>query len=133
MDIEKKFRLPKEIANEWLEALRSGNYNQTHGTLYNPNMDAYCCLGVICRIKYPLHYLKSNGFNNKNNFEYAGIIEKDRNNPSCLKYDLKKIPKELKGTIKDNKLVSILTEMNDEKGYDFIEIADWIEKNVEFY
>jgi hypothetical protein len=33
---------------EWIEALRSGNYEQTQGALRKD--DKFCCLGVLCDI-----------------------------------------------------------------------------------
>lgn len=49
----KNFRLPKEFGIKWLEALRSGKYKQTNGTLCNideneknTNNVGYCCLGI---------------------------------------------------------------------------------------
>lgn len=35
-----------EIAQKWVEALRSGNYTQTTKTLRDDK--GYCCLGVLC-------------------------------------------------------------------------------------
>jgi hypothetical protein len=122
--VEKEFRLPKKFATEWLEALRSGEYKQGEGFLYQQEKNSFCCLGVACAIQYPKHYL----VDNEGHF-HAGIIEKREDQ---LKYDLKKIPFELKGSASNNNLVSILTGMNDD-GNDFLEIADWIEKNCQFY
>lgn len=34
----------------WLEALRSGDFQQTAGQLFSKTKNAYCCLGVACRI-----------------------------------------------------------------------------------
>ena len=122
---EKKYRLPKDFADEWLEALRSGKYNQADGVLYDSKYNEYCCLGVACRIKYPLHYLK--------NCEggYASLISVGLD-PYNVRYNLKKIPNELKGDCLDNDLVNKLTSMND-NGKTFSEIANWIEDNVELY
>lgn len=39
-----------EIKNRWIRALRSGEYNQATGTLYDPEQNGYCCLGVLCEI-----------------------------------------------------------------------------------
>jgi hypothetical protein len=119
----KDFRLPKEFATKWLKALRSGDYKQDSGGLYDGYSGGYCCLGVACRIEYPIHYLK----NNSGSDGYAGLIEKSKHH---LKFDLKKIPKELKG---GNTLVDKLTRLNDDENYSFKEIADWIEDNVELY
>lgn len=37
-----------EIKQEWIEALRSGDYKQTQEALKDQN--GYCCLGVLCDI-----------------------------------------------------------------------------------
>jgi hypothetical protein len=38
----------KRIRDAWLNALRSGEYTQTSGTLQFDT--SYCCLGVLCRV-----------------------------------------------------------------------------------
>lgn len=35
-----------EFKAKWVAALRSGEYTQGTGNLYNPYSDSYCCLGV---------------------------------------------------------------------------------------
>jgi hypothetical protein len=37
-----------EIKTRWVAALRSGDYAQGSGVLYNPDQNQYCCLGVLC-------------------------------------------------------------------------------------
>lgn len=37
----------KHIAERWVQALRSGQYQQGDGELH-PDLDSYCCLGVLC-------------------------------------------------------------------------------------
>jgi hypothetical protein len=120
---EKEYRLPKEFAEKWIIALRSGKYAQAEGTLYDPEKNGFCCLGVACAMNYPLYRLK-NRYG-----EFAIIINKSH---ADLQVDLKKIPRELKGIALNNELVEVLTRMNDD-GYPFDTIADWLEKNVEFY
>lgn len=39
----------KKIRDAWLDALRSGEYAQTAGTLQGDG-NQYCCLGVLCRV-----------------------------------------------------------------------------------
>jgi|ERR1044071_4550800 hypothetical protein len=46
-----------EIKQRWVDALRSGEYHQTDGMLfqYDPGLDApytesFCCLGVLCEL-----------------------------------------------------------------------------------
>lgn len=41
----------KANIRKWVQALRSGEYNQTKGALQD--VDGYCCLGVGCRIFIP--------------------------------------------------------------------------------
>lgn len=36
-----------KIKQEWLAALRSGNYKQGRECLYNPDNKSFCCLGVL--------------------------------------------------------------------------------------
>jgi hypothetical protein len=36
------------IAKMWVNALRSGEYQQGKGTLHNQDTNTYCCLGVLC-------------------------------------------------------------------------------------
>lgn len=38
-------RMPKELKQKWIDALRSGEYPQTVGTLCN--VSGFCCLGVL--------------------------------------------------------------------------------------
>jgi hypothetical protein len=123
--MEKQYKLPKEFGKKWLKALRSGDYKQATKTLYDPTTDGYCCLGLACKLEYPLYYLKSSSGG------YAGIISKGKQ-PDELKYNLKKIPKELLGLSGGSPLVRTLVNKND-KGESFVKIANWIEKNVELY
>lgn len=39
-----------DIKQLWIEALESGQYQQGHGQLYNPDTQCYCALGVLCQI-----------------------------------------------------------------------------------
>ena len=44
----KQYRLPREFAEKWIKSLRSGDYKQGRGGLYNESKNNYCCLGVAC-------------------------------------------------------------------------------------
>jgi hypothetical protein len=46
MDLTNK----KELKRVWVEALRSGKYKQTKGTLHNLNNGGFCCLGVAADV-----------------------------------------------------------------------------------
>ena len=42
-----------EIKQKWVDALRSGRYEQDtrSSLLYNSNSNSFCCLGVLCDIR----------------------------------------------------------------------------------
>ena len=40
--------MKREVAEKWVEALRSGQFKQGKGVL--KNQAGYCCLGVLCEI-----------------------------------------------------------------------------------
>ena len=42
--------MKKEIAEKWMETLRSGEYKQTKGKLANVDRTEHCCLGVLCEL-----------------------------------------------------------------------------------
>lgn len=95
-------KLPIEFKEKWLAALRSGEYKQCEGSLHS---DAgHCCLGVAEIVL---------GFESEDNEVLVGDY----------------IPNAIVGTAHDNKIVGILTNMND-NGKSFLQIADWIEANL---
>jgi hypothetical protein len=50
-------RMDPTIKAKWVAALRSGEYQQAHGTLRAPNAhNCMCCLGVLCDL-----YAKESG------------------------------------------------------------------------
>jgi len=101
---EKKYRLPREFAEKWVAALRSGEYKQSTKNLYN---DAgYCCLGVACKIE---------GISDDAMF---GVVYPN----------IKWVPEHLQY----NNLQIECANLNDQQHKSFPEIADWIEQNCEF-
>lgn len=110
---EKKFRLPKEFAEKWLAALRSGEYKQGKSLLCQTAHGAttYCCLGVagaVCGYKDDMLYGKI----------------------TILGDELPSVPQDLSSA---PELRNLLIGFNDRDGKSFEEIADWIEQNVELY
>lgn len=147
----KQFKLPKEFAEKWLKALRSGEYEQGADALKTVNEDnvCFCCLGVagdVCKLNDESYLISIPVFDNT--YNYNGLI-----------------PEEIIGEADKNDLVGILTLLNDginkynysvrisKKNYifrnhkleefnfesihvlrfTFNEIADFIEDNCEFY
>ena len=42
--------MKKEIADKWVETLRSGEYKQIKGKLASIERTKHCCLGVLCEL-----------------------------------------------------------------------------------
>lgn len=112
----KKFTLPREFAQKWVDALRSGEYEQCKDSLHNGV--GYCCLGVagICA-----------------GIDKDELLMKIRfcryEDPVLLKTDLIPIQLCFQSV---NGLDVKLSDLNDLLGKNFCEIADWIEENVNF-
>lgn len=111
--MEKKLQLPKEFAEKWVKALRSGEYEQGSEALHQNGK--YCCLGLACLVS---------------GHEYVGsegLID-------LRKYY--KVPPVLTDVYEDEEgkmpnLDQTLATMND-SGSSFKDIANWIEHNIEF-
>lgn len=97
--------MDKELKAKWIEALRSGKYQQTRAQLYREHATAtdpagYCCLGVLCKV--------------------APIAIDEP--VASMAYGT------LHGMLGD-KAVDKLWTMNDD-GASFVQIADYIEANL---
>jgi hypothetical protein len=92
-----------ELKARWIAVLRSGEYSQGTGKL--KSKDGYCCLGVLCMLKEP-RMINRYGFADAELGNYATIEE-------WIGHD-----------------TADLYQMNDSGCRSFVEIADWIEKNL---
>jgi hypothetical protein len=134
------------IAQQWVAALRSGNYMQGKGFLHNKDENTFCCLGVLCDM-----YVQEVG--NRDTFckerltadtklvtvfgDATGTLPDEvriwsgvHDDNGQFKYD-KPIPSKDASFYNDVE-TTLLTGMNDgEYGHDFTfeEIANIIEKN----
>jgi len=103
-------KLPENI-QKWVDALRSGEYNQVKGTLKGKMEDGtvgFCCLGVYCEImgkEAPTHFYGWGGYFN----------EGPKGHYDWLKVQIGEY------------VCDIGAKMND-RGESFFEIADMIEK-----
>lgn len=111
--MSKKYKLPKEFAEKWVTALRSGEYKQTKGRLCNGNSH-YCCLGIAGLV---LGIIQSR------------LILKANKKLSSLAFG---VPVPFVHKAGEPDLQAELIQLNDYKDKSFPEIADWIEQNVEF-
>lgn len=110
--------MKKDIKVKWIDALRSGKYEQGQKNLRSLD-NKFCCLGVLCDIidnKKWETFEKANSAKQTYPYTYNGYT-------GILNY---KMVTELK--IKDSEQV-FLTNMND-TGKSFAEIADYIEENL---
>lgn len=108
-------KLDPEFKAKWVAALRSGEYKQGVGLLFNLEKDSYCCLGVISKVC---------GVSNDQllliNTKLPNFNELDPIIRSTFSQDHL-------DTVSD--MAAELAKMND-VGYTFNEIADYIESNL---
>lgn len=105
-----------EIKQKWLEELRSGKHKQGVGTLKSVEDDgsfAYCCLGVL---------------QEKVLGEEIKPVVRSKYEDDLLPEGDQEIYNDLRDKILSDFIVQRCTEMNDELGTDFKEIANWLEE-----
>lgn len=111
--------MDQDIKTRWVDALRTGRYQQGQGQLRNG--DQFCCLGVLCDLLAPdewrdiatrpgqVHRDDEHTYPSADILSNAGLVDPDEE------------------WISDT--VSGLAELND-NGYSFTEIADYIVENL---
>lgn len=121
----------KEIKARWIEALRSGNYEQ--GKYYLRRGDSYCCLGVLCDIvKDEVNYNwmpVQDSMGTLYKFDEADeILPKVVADYADLQLSPKiEIPSSLANFVQTNTME--IAVLNDSEDYSFDELADLIEKH----
>lgn len=126
--------MKKDIAQKWVEALRSGKYRQGAGVLRQESAkgDLFCCLGVLCELAVQEGaILRAKSFEN-GDYAYDGSRW---NLPESVKAwaNMKSSEGFCPGLEKDLSLLppnGSLADAND-RGVDFDALADVIEKNYE--
>lgn len=111
---DKRYSLPKEFGEKWIEALESGKYER--GSCALKDGSEFCCLGVACDIV---------GIKN-----ISGGICSDMQEDKNYHH----LPDLLKGNIEDS-FISEITSQNDFHSTDvkdFSAVVKWIRNNVEF-
>jgi len=102
---------------QWVSALRSGDYKQIRGTLKGEHPEGgtgYCCLGVLSEIMgYEVE---------KQGIIEGSLSEYSSEGPSDIYDDFRNII--------GSDRVDALVHYNDETDLDFKEIADYIEKEL---
>jgi hypothetical protein len=111
--------MKKDIKKLWIEALRSGKYQQGRLGLKSHQDDGnecYCCLGVLvneCNIGTWV------------DLEYKFALEVGEE--QFFGYPPHEFMSELGVKWSD---VEVLAQLNDHASYDFEKIAEWIERNL---
>jgi hypothetical protein len=104
----------QEIKAKWVAALRSGEYRQGQDQLRSFN-DEFCCLGVLCDLASKAGVGQWEDVSHDRAFDGAkGNISESVSKWSGLKRSFCTTTR--------------LVNMNDDEGFNFIEIADYIEK-----
>ncbi len=103
----------QEVKNRWIEALRSGEYKQGMAKLRTID-DRFCCLGVLCDISNISTWINNGIFHS---YAYGGLA-----------FEILPIIVGEWADL-DEGSQQILMRLND-SGKSFIEIADYIEKNL---
>lgn len=117
------YHFPKPILDKWLEALRSGKYQQGHHYLKDKN-GGYCCLGVLQHI-----------LSGEVEYGDGGDVRCYPSNEWALDHELLKTPQEIRFDPRVHVYSKTLEEvvyehvsyLNDQK-VPFEEIADALEK-----
>jgi hypothetical protein len=108
-----------KLKSTWVEALRSGQYPQTTGTLHD--VVGYCCIGVLCKVA-GLEESEDRKFKmliHDEGFEDTYIYEGSELNQTQLE----------QFGLTANQQASLVT-MNDDDYDDFKAIATWVEENL---
>ena|SRR3990167_5094602 len=120
----------------WLRALRSGNFEQTEGKLFDG--EGYCCLGVACVVAgrtFRKDKLTGDYGIRKNENVYSDDLEEVLL-PEDIRRKLKMRTSEgepNKTYLENDVELYSAVEMNDNEGYDFDQIADAMAKNRQHY
>jgi hypothetical protein len=117
-------------AQAWVKALRSGQYKQTKRML--ANAEGYCCLGVACEVY--LDATNGRGLKVRECKDACGNVSQIRYNGNDVTLP---IPvkdwlglNDSDGGYWDGKVMTLVT-LNDDRDYNFKQIADVIESEPE--
>ncbi len=114
-----KIKIEKKIRNKWLKSLRSGEYSQIDGNLYDSSCSSYCCIGVLGRnLGIDTETLDGVGDPASPSFPFDLTCKFPK---ALIQYNKRSKKK------KTTKFCNTLIDMNDNDNKSFKEIADYIE------
>jgi hypothetical protein len=115
MTERKGINMPGGIRALWVDALRSGHYQQTREVLYDHT--GYCCLGVLVDVAAPEEWVtigdQTGVASSGAKTSYGELSDKLRERFGLSDYEC-----------------NFLMGANDEERWSFSEIADWIEFGI---
>lgn len=118
--------MDQQIKAKWLEALRSGKYQQTSDNLRNE--EGFCCLGVLCDISGLADWVPSVLEPGTYAYFSAGLVlPVEVQEWAGLTLTNPDVVQEIDEEGEEH--WNTLTELNDD-GYRFAEIADFIEASL---
>jgi hypothetical protein len=113
----------KFIKEEWIPALRSGEYKQGNSYLHRSN-DSFCCLGVACKLlvdKINLQVFEDSA---------QGVYYYNHSSGTLPKTVLEFLGLSVESDSMKSELECSLINMNDIHGASFNKIADYLEEFV---
>ena len=138
----------QDVKDQWLTALRSGDYEQGTRSGLHSRDNKFCCLGVLCDLAVKAGVLpKAVQVGGNQNYEYRDTDPKRLNNgqPSLnggyAPYEVMRwaglsdcnppmtVP-DGKQTVPDGKRTDTLALLNDSGNYDFAQLANLIEAQL---
>jgi hypothetical protein len=116
-----------EIKKQWVDALRSGEYEQGRGQLCDSD-NKYCCLGVLSELAARAGVVEKVQTGINDSYRYGGDASLMPGKVAeWAEYDSAgiwgKLPAEARGVVPESDLVGL----NDSGNYTFEQIADVIE------
>jgi hypothetical protein len=110
-----------ELKAKWIEALRSGEYEQGDGALFSNGK--YCCLGVLLAITKDDFNQRYQGFISSGVAARIGI-------PVAPQEQVERFTDSGCSTVEENETSSFQLQAaaRNDSGWSFREIADWIEQ-----
>lgn len=120
----------KEIKKLWVDALRSGSYEQGKGCLNNADDGTFCCLGVLCDIA---HEAGITSMESAESVDDPYIMYSYGGNKYALPYEVSTWA----GLSSDDPVLVtkeghnfMVSYLNDQEEYTFEQIADLVEDQL---
>jgi hypothetical protein len=121
--------MKREVAEQWVAALRSGKYKQ--GRNYLNSNGSYCCLGVLCDISKQGDWTLDPGASDIDFSAYSYAGESTMLLPAIVRDWAGMVDPNGAGSVKYADGITYLPTLNDMLEYSFERIANIIEQQWE--